>query len=59
MLRMVSTGVLSLTLLALSFSTASAVTVYDFAADYSTSINTNASTWSYRTVLRITVAINC
>src|SRR6187399_1746459 len=48
MLRLVSAGLLSLTVLVLSLSTASAATVYDFATDYSTFINTNTSTWSYR-----------
>lgn len=49
MLRNLSVCMLSFAAMCLSLNIAKAATVYDFAADYSTSINTNSSTWSYRT----------
>lgn len=48
MLRNIFTCLLSLTAMVLSLDTVRAATVYDLAADYSTTINTNSSTWSYR-----------
>jgi len=49
MLRNFSACLLSLTALVLSLNTVQAATVYDLATSYSTTINTNSSTWSYRT----------